>query len=120
MFAGRNRPYPDFMLRLGSSGSRQGDGLLPILPPSWVYMSRGTSFATLEDRLPCTPGGHQVLCTLRCIMREVGNRDRKAEEAFLQKHYKKMPRTMLRYAIEQLPERRRKAYLNGHVSPLSS
>lgn len=47
------------------------------------------------------------------MLREVGKRDIKTLESFLNKHYKAMPRTMLRYAIEKLPEKDRKMYLNG-------
>ena len=49
------------------------------------------------------------------MVREVGNRDRAAEERFLLEHYQSMPRTMLRYAIEKFPEKKRRAYLKGTV-----
>jgi len=49
------------------------------------------------------------------MLREVGKRDLPAEESFLKKHYRAMPRTMLRYAIEKLPESRRQAYLKGLI-----
>lgn len=47
------------------------------------------------------------------MLREVGNRDIKAEERFLKQHYKVMPRTMLRYAIEKFSEKKRLRWLKG-------
>jgi len=44
-------------------------------------------------------------------LREVGKKDKQAEINFLEKHYKTMPRTMLRYAIEKFNEKERKFYL---------
>jgi len=49
------------------------------------------------------------------MLREVGKRDMLSEEEFLIEHYKKMPRTMLRYAIEKFPESKRKRYLKGTI-----
>jgi 3-methyladenine DNA glycosylase AlkD len=49
------------------------------------------------------------------MLREVGKREIEFEEEFLQEHYKIMPRTMLRYAIEKFPETSRKMYLRGEV-----
>ena len=49
------------------------------------------------------------------MLREVGKRDPSVEEEFLLAHYRQMPRTMLRYAIEKLPEPRRQGYLKGEA-----
>jgi 3-methyladenine DNA glycosylase AlkD len=49
------------------------------------------------------------------MLREVGKRDPAAEERFLREHYRKMPRTMLRYAIERFPEEKRRRYLKGEI-----
>ena len=45
------------------------------------------------------------------MLREIGNRNFELEYNFLKKHYKKMPRTMLRYAIEKFDEELRQEFL---------
>jgi len=47
------------------------------------------------------------------MLREIGKRcSQEVLEQFLLANYKQMPRTMLRYAIEKLPEEKRLQYLN--------
>jgi 3-methyladenine DNA glycosylase AlkD len=47
------------------------------------------------------------------MLREIGKRDVEVLRGFLKGRYKKMPRTMLRYAIEKFDEKERKKWLKG-------
>ncbi len=49
------------------------------------------------------------------MLREAGKRDQARLETWLQSRYQRMPRTMLRYAVEKLPPSRRQDYLKGRV-----
>lgn len=49
------------------------------------------------------------------MLREAAKKDYLKAEKFLLKHYKEMPRTMLRYAIEKFPEAQRQKFLKGTV-----
>ncbi len=48
------------------------------------------------------------------MLREIGKIAILVKEKFLKKYYPKMPRTMLRYAIEKFSEKRR-VYLKGTI-----
>ncbi len=45
------------------------------------------------------------------MLREIGKIDQQTEEKFLAERYKKMPRTMIRYAIEKFDPEKRKYYM---------
>ena len=49
------------------------------------------------------------------MLREAGKRNQEEEEKFLKIHYKCMPRTMLRYAIERFEETKRQNYLQSKI-----
>ena len=49
------------------------------------------------------------------MLREVGKKDFDIEYNFLVKHYKQMPRTMLRYSIEKFNEDLRQDFLKGRI-----
>lgn len=49
------------------------------------------------------------------MLREIGNRNLLKEIEFLKLHYKTMPRTMLRYAIEKFSKEQRQKYLKGFI-----
>jgi 3-methyladenine DNA glycosylase AlkD len=52
---------------------------------------------------------HKAVGWMLC---EAGKRNPYVLINFLETHCTKMPRTMLRYSIEKLPEKQRKYYLN--------
>lgn len=80
------------------------------------FIKKGFYETTLEISKLLLKDEHDLIHkAVGWMLREIGKRDLKTEEDFLKKHYKTMPRTMLRYAIERFPERRRQAYLKGEV-----
>ena len=82
-----------------------------------LYFIRQNDYATtfkISDILFDNP--HDLIHkAVGWMLRETGNRDPQAEREYLDSRYKRMPRTMLRYAIEKFPENERQAYLHGEI-----
>ena len=80
------------------------------------FIRRGDFSHTLEiSRMLVSDKEELIHKAVGWMLREVGKKNPRAEETFLRKHYRVMPRTMLRYAIEKFPEAKRQRYLRGTV-----
>lgn len=78
------------------------------------FINRGDPTATLELAEVLLNDRHDLIHkAVGWMLREVGKRiDRNILLNFLDDHAYEMPRTMLRYAIEHLPEQQRRHYMN--------
>ncbi len=84
---------------------------------STFYFIKQGSFGVSLELVELLLNDRRDLINKACgwMLREIGKKDLKTEEGFLKKHYRTMPRTMLRYAIEKFPEEKRRNYLKGLV-----
>jgi 3-methyladenine DNA glycosylase AlkD len=79
---------------------------------SWIARGVHAPSLALARRLIDDP--HDLIHkAVGWMLREVWNRDPRVAEEFLRAHCRRMPRTMLRYAIEKMPPARRRHFLAG-------
>jgi 3-methyladenine DNA glycosylase AlkD len=81
------------------------------------FIKNGQSGPTLRIAKKLLRDQHDLIHkAVGWMLREVGKRCSQAEEErFLRKNYRKMPRTMLRYAIERFPRPLQRKYLAGKI-----
>jgi 3-methyladenine DNA glycosylase AlkD len=84
-----------------------------VLATFW-FIRRHDCAATLDIAELLLDDEHDLIHkAVGWMLREAGKRDAEAAARFLDRHHGRMPRTMLRYAIEKLPVERRRAYMEG-------
>jgi 3-methyladenine DNA glycosylase AlkD len=79
---------------------------------TFAFIRRGDLVDALALAGVLVDDGHDLIHKASgWVLREVGKKDQSVLEEFLLEHFETMPRTMLRYAIERLPEERRRFYM---------
>jgi 3-methyladenine DNA glycosylase AlkD len=100
------------LVRLADSPSVWERRIAVMATFHWIRKGEFGPTLSVADRLLQDP--HDLIHRAGgWMLREVGKRDLAAEEGFLASRYPRMPRTMLRYAVERFPEARRQQYLRG-------
>ena len=80
----------------------------------WIRKGEFTDALALAEKLKNHP--HDLMHkAVGWMLREIANRNFEVANEFLKKHYRTLPRTMLRYAIEKFPEELRQDFLKGRV-----
>lgn len=83
---------------------------------TFAFIRKGDYQITMDFAEMLLPHSHHLIHkAVGWMLREMGNRDFEVEKKWLLQHYHKMPRTMLRYAIEKFPEDMRQDFLKGRV-----
>lgn len=83
---------------------------------TWIFIRNNQFQDSLKISKMLLNDNHDLIHkAVGWMLREVGKRDLKTLELFLKEHYRKMPRTMLRYSIEKFPEQLRQSYLKSKI-----
>ncbi len=99
---------------LAASGKLWSQRVAMISSLYWIKKDDFTDALIIAEKLKNHP--HDLMHkAVGWMLREIGKRDFEVELQFLKTHYKTMPRTALRYAIEKFPEELRLDFLQGRV-----
>lgn len=99
---------------LADSGKLWSQRIAMISSLYWIKKVDFTVALRLAEKLKNHP--HDLMHkAVGWMLREIGKRDFEVELQFLKTHYKSMPRTALRYAIEKFREELRQDFLKGRV-----
>jgi len=81
---------------------------------TYYFIRRGDLETTIEIAEILLEHPHDLIHkAVGWMLRELGKENQDLLIGFLQKHFEKMPRTMLRYAIEKFPKAKRAMFLKG-------
>ncbi|TDQ17361.1 3-methyladenine DNA glycosylase AlkD [Algoriphagus boseongensis] len=104
----------DQFYSLADSGHLWRQRIAMISSLYWIKKGEFSDALSLAEKLKNHP--HDLMHkAVGWMLREIGNKDFEAEFQFLKTHYRTMPRTALRYAIEKFPEELRQDFLKGRV-----